>query len=180
MQWLWIILWTYTVFVVHSGYARALAIGGSAPHLVLAGLMLMIVRVSGRRGLLLAAGWGLLLDCLGTDRIGINLVGLTLTAWMVQQIHASWPVTASWRLGSLAAIAAGIEFIAASGLRAASTAPGPEFRAILTAAAGSALYTGLWVAVGSIAAALVRHRPKTVEPAAMAPRVSNKWRMLAE
>jgi rod shape-determining protein MreD len=180
MQCLWIVVWTYTVFVLHSGYARALSIYGSRPHLVLVGLVLMIVRVNGRRGLLIAAGWGLLLDCLGTERLGMNLIGLTLTAWAVQQIDARWPLSSPWRLGALAALAAGIEFIAASGLWTLSGVPGLEFKRIVAAAAGSAVYSGLCVAVGSFAAALVLHRSRVDEPAATAPRVSNKWRMLTE
>src|ERR1700730_5369420 len=132
MKCLYIISWTYLVFVLQSGFARELAICGCAPHLVLAGLVLMTVRTRGRQGLLLAAGWGLLLDCLGTGRLGVNLVALTLAALTVQEIHARWPLESPWRLGALAAVVIGIEHVATSGLRMLADGQSPNLHQIVT------------------------------------------------
>ncbi len=179
MQWLCIFAWTYTIFVVHSGFARALAIYGCTPHLVLAGLILMAVRVCARQGLLFAAGWGLLLDCLGTGRIGINVVALTLAAAAVQQIHARWPLQTPWRLGTAAFFVIGFESIASAGLPLLAGGQSPNLRLLVVHAAGSAVYSGLVVAMVSLVTRMIL-RPPAASSDADAPRVSNKWRMLTE
>jgi len=179
MNWLWIIVWTYAVFVAHSGFARDLAICGCTPNLVLAGLVLMTVRTGGRQGLFLAAGWGLLLDGLGEGRLGVNFVALSLAALAVQQVQARWPSNADWRLGLLASVVVAIEFVASTSLRMLVGGQSPDLRLIVVHAAGTAVYSGVVVAALSFAAQMVSRQPAESSEAA-APTVSNKWRMLTE
>jgi len=179
MKWLWITGWTYLVFVLHSGFARELAIAGCTPHLILAGLILMTVRSGGRQGILLAGGWGLLSDSLTDGRLGVDVVHLTLAALAVQQVHARWPLSSAWRLGALSVVVVWAEVVASTSVRMLSGGQSPHLPAIVPHAAGPALYTALVVAGMSFAAQIVLRRSTEVIEAS-APTVSNKWRMLTE
>src|SRR5690349_14458499 len=100
MKWLSITGWTYLVFALHAGFAREMAIGACAPHLILAGLVLMVLRLNGRDGIALAAGWGFLSDCLVEGRLGADVVVFVLAAGVVRQLSVRWSLRVPWRAGA--------------------------------------------------------------------------------
>ncbi len=177
MRWFWIILWTYLIFVLQSGFAHAMPIGGYAPHLLLAGLTLMTVRTGGRPSLCLAAAWGMLSDCLTDGRFGADLVGYVLVAFVIGQCNARWDLTSPARAGVVTIVIVGVVQVASIIRHLPPDGRLPDPGALGKFALGSALYTGLLVALVSLAARIVWPRPNG-EGAAVSPAVFNKWRML--
>jgi rod shape-determining protein MreD len=178
MQWLWIVAWTYLIFVLQSSVARELAMGGCAPHLALAGLTLMAARVSGRRGLLLAGSWGLISDCLSDERMGAGVIGFVLAALVVQQGGIRLDLSSPWRLGALSAAVVWCSIACSAWLRIEAHGRPDSLSSYCLAALGSALYTGALVGVASLARRFMGRQ--TTRDSAAAPAVSNKWRMLTE
>jgi rod shape-determining protein MreD len=179
MKWLWTIAATYLVFVLHSGFARELAIGGCAPHLILAGLVLMIVGANGSEGIALAAVWGVLSDCLVEGRLGADVVGFSLAAFAIRQLSGRWNLRAPWRAGAISVALVWGVVVASTSVWVLADGRTPELATLAVSAAGSAIYTGLLVAALSLAAQLVR-RDATNDDADAVPLVSNKWKMLTE
>src|SRR5947207_10947643 len=97
MTWLKITLWTYLVFGLHLSLTVSLAVAGFAPHLVLAGSVLLTCRTTARQGLLLGALWGLLADCLPDGRMGAGIICFSLSTWALQrctwQSHSTVPLS---------------------------------------------------------------------------------------
>jgi rod shape-determining protein MreD len=179
MRWFWILAWTYLIFVLHTGLVRSLAAGGCTPHLVLAGLVLMSLRTSGREGLALAAGWGLLSDCLADGRLGPEVVAFVLATFVISHLSRRWNLKSPVMAGAAAcAIVWGTPAISA-GLRMFPDGRNSVLAAPVWLAAGSALYTGILVAAVTLAARLIVRSPAGVDPATV-PKMSNKWRMLTE
>ena len=178
MQWIWICAWTYFIFVLQSSVARELAIGECAPHLVLAGLILMAVRVPGRNGLLLAALWGLLSDCLSDARLGADIIGFVLATLVAQWGGIRLGLSSPWRLGGLSVVLVWCASVLSAGLRMHADSRVASLAACCITALGSALYTGAVVGVASLAARFIGHG--MTSDSAAAPSVSNKWRMLTE
>jgi rod shape-determining protein MreD len=178
MQYIWICAWTYLIFVLQSSAAHGLSIGGCAPHLVLAGLILMAVRVSGRSGLLLAAVWGLLSDCLSDARLGADVISFVLATLVAQWGGVRLGLKSAWRLGGLSVVLVWCASVLSNGLRIHTDGGIASLSAICIIALGSALYTGGIVGIASLVAHFIG-RTATSELVA-APSVSNKWRMLTE
>jgi rod shape-determining protein MreD len=178
MQWLWIVAWTYLIFVVQSSVAHELAIGGCAPHLALAGLILLAVRVSGRRGLLLAALWGLLSDCLSDARLGADVIGFVVAALLVQWGGIRLGLKSPLRLGGLSAALVWCSSMLSVSLRTYADGHFAGFWAYGQTALGPALYTGAVVGLVSLAARFIGRQK--IRDSAAAPAVSNQWRMLTE
>jgi cell shape-determining protein MreD len=183
MKWLSITGWTYLVFALHAGFAREMAIGACAPHLILAGLVLMVLRLNGRDGIALAAGWGFLSDCLVEGRLGADVVVFVLAAGVVRQLSVRWSLRVPWRAGAFsiglvwgAVVASTAVRMLADGILADGRTL--DLATLAIPAAGSAIYTGVLVAVLSLAASLVG-RDRTDDATAV-PAVSNRWRMLTE
>ncbi len=179
MYWLGITIWTYLVFVLQSAFASHLAIAGYAPQLVIAGLVLIVAHIAGRQGIFLAAIWGLISDCQTDGRIGLHLCCFVSLMFVTQQMHAWWKSSSPVKPGALAAT-----FVFAHGIasvcfvRLLDGQP-PEVSVVCVQAAGSALFTGLFVSGAVLAARFVVPRtPADVVGAA--PTVSNKWHMLTE
>jgi hypothetical protein len=177
MKWLCISGWTYLVFVLHSGIAREMAVGGCAPHLILAGFILMILWTTGREAAALAAAWGFLSDCLVEGRLGADVVAFVLVAFAVRQLSVRWNPRAPWRAGAIAVAVVWGEFVAIGSFRMLADGRTPHLAALVLPATGSAIYTGLLVAMLALATRLVS-RDSTDDDAAAVPAVSNKWRML--
>lgn len=78
---------TYATFVLQSTLAPDLAVSGIVPQFVPLVLLLTALQLRGRAGLLLAAGWGLLSDCLGPDTFGPDVVCFSLAVYLLQQIR---------------------------------------------------------------------------------------------
>ncbi len=178
MRWISICAWTYLMFVLQSSIAQGLSIGGCAPHLALAGLILMAVRVSGRSGLLLAALWGLLSDCLSDARLGADVIGFVLVTLVAQWGSIRLGLNSPWRLGGLSVVLVWCVSVLSTGLRMHADGRVASLSACCLTALGSALYTGAVVGIASHAACFIG-RSKTSDSTA-APSVSNKWRMLTE
>ena len=92
MHWLEFTLWTYLIFVLHSALRTMFSRRGYAPHLVLAGLILMCARNAGRAGICLAALWGLLADCLSEGRLGPGLMIFVLSAFVIGHCNAAMEI----------------------------------------------------------------------------------------
>jgi rod shape-determining protein MreD len=179
MKWLRFIGWTYLVFVLHSGFAREMAIGGCAPHLILAGLVLMILRTTGREAVALAAVWGLLSDCLVDGRLGADVLSFVLAAFALRQSSMRWNLRSPWRSGAISVVIVWGEFVASGSFRMLAEGQSPDFAALALSGPGPAVYTGLLVAGISLSARYVWGNPIDDDAAAV-PAVSNKWRMLTE
>src|SRR5262249_24042348 len=179
MKWLWIVGWTYLIFVLHSGFAREVAIAGCTPNLILAGLVLMILRTTGHGAVAVAAVWGLLSDCLIEGRLGADVVSFLLTACAVRQLSVHWNLRSPWRAGAISIVLVWVELVASSNFRVLADGRTPDPAALALSAAGAAVYTGLLVAILSLAARLVWCDPSDDDAAAVRA-VSNKWRMLTE
>jgi rod shape-determining protein MreD len=178
VRWLLIFAWTYLVFVLQSSVARELAIGGCAPHLLLAGLILMTARVSGRTGLLLAAFWGLLSDCLSDARLGADVIGFVLIAWVVQWGGIRLGLSSPWRLGALSAVLIWCAGMLSACLQMHADGRVASLWAFCVISLRTGLYTGAVVGIASLAAHFIGRR--TARDLAAVPSVSNKWRMLTE
>jgi len=179
MRWLWILAWTYLVFTVQTAFASSLAIGGCAPHLVLAGVVLMTRRVPERTGLVVAGVWGLLSDCLTDGRLGPDVVAFVLAAALMSRLSDRWNLKSP---GISAAAGVAIVWVALVISAALRMVPDGRIHALATLAghaARSAIWTGALVAIATLAARLVLRSPAESDPAATPP-MSNKWRMLTE
>jgi rod shape-determining protein MreD len=179
MKWLWTIAWTYLVFVLHSGLAREAAVGGCAPHLVLAGLVLMVLRITGREAIALAAVWGFLSDCLVEGRLGVDVMFFVLTTMALRQLNARWNLRSPWRAAVVSMTFVWGELVASGSFRILAEGQTPDLPPLAHSAAGSAVYSGLLVAMLALAARLVA-RDAIDDDASAAPAVSNKWRMLTD
>jgi rod shape-determining protein MreD len=148
------------------------------PHLVLAGLILMAVRVSGRQGLPLAAIWGLLSDCLSDARLGADVIGFVFAVLVVQWGGFRLGLSSPWRLGVLSVALVWCSSTLSVWLRMYAEGRADSLSAYCVTALGSALYTGAVVGIASLAARFISRQKAGVTAAA--PAVSNKWRMLTE
>ncbi|MGE5192488.1 MAG: rod shape-determining protein MreD [Deltaproteobacteria bacterium] len=179
MRWLWIFAWTYLVFVLQTAFVREMQIAGCVPHLVLTGLVLLTIRFPGRAGLFLAAGWGLLSDCVASGPLGTDIVTFILAAYAIRQFAPRSKLHSPARAGALAGLIVFAVLVVSTSLRMLADGRTPDLPALARYAAGSAIYSGAVVAAASLAARLVLRSP-TGNDSAAPPAVSNKWRMLTE
>lgn len=177
MKWLTLVLWTYVVFVVHSSFASKLAIASCSPHFVLAGLILAILHFSATQAVLLAACWGLISDCLGDGRLGVDVACFAVSALVVQFLFVRKHLDSRVRPAALTGILVLANVIGSTGLRSMGEVHGPAFAALCGRAAGSAAYTAALIALVSLSGMIVR-RQSLADAVPVAPTVSNRWRML--
>lgn len=179
MKPLLLIACTYTIFVLHSALARDLAIAGFAPHLILAGLIVMTVRVSRAQGVLLAASMGLLADCLTEGPLGPNLICCTLVSAVLPQVASKWRDRIPLKLAVTSIPLIGCALLVSPVWH--SFAGGRTIDVVVLAinATGSALYTAMLVCVVAWAVQFIV--PGATERSTpSSPSVSNNWRMLTE
>lgn len=177
MKFISIAIWTYLLFVLQTGLARDLTIAGCVPNLILAGLFVILIRIGGQSGLLMAGGWGLLSDMLTDGRLGPDVVCFAVAASLVQHVHARWNLSSPWKLGILSSVLAGAVIVGSASLRMLADGISPDWPALGIYAVGSALYAGILVAAVSLAVRLVLGQSAEVA-AAESRTVSNQWRML--
>src|SRR5437016_1278073 len=127
MKWLTLVLWTYLIFVVQSSFASKLAIAGCSPHLVLAGLIATILHFSARQAVLAGACWGLISDCLGDGRLGVDIAGFALTALIVHSVLVRKNLDSRVRLATVTAILVWATIIGSASLRSVGDDRGPAF-----------------------------------------------------
>ena len=179
MNWLKFTLWTYLIFALHSTVAPSLAFAGYVPNLVLAGLVIMTCRISGKAGLMAAALWGLLADCLADGPLGAGIACFSLSTWMLQRCTTRWRNNLSWRIAVVSAPLIWLDSVGMAYLRGQFGGHPADLPALCAFAAGSAIYTGLVIAVAESAKRIVRGTADE-HVAVAGPTVSNKWRMLTE
>ena len=179
MRWLWIVMWTYLVFALHTGFAREMQIAGCVPHLMLAGLVLMTIRIPGRARHFVAAGWGIISDCLTEGRMGADVVAFVLAAYCIRCMSPRWNLESPLRAGMLSGLIVWAVIAVSTVVRMLPDGHLPGLALLGRHAAGSAIYTAVLVAAASRAARLLGRSPDRSDPAAV-PTVLNKWRMLAE
>lgn len=80
-------LLTYAVFVLQVTLAPALQVQSVTPHLVLLALVSVVLQVGGRQGLLCAATWGLLGDCLSATCVGPGVIAFPCLALVLQIVR---------------------------------------------------------------------------------------------
>jgi rod shape-determining protein MreD len=170
---------TYAVFTLQTSLPAL--VGGNAwlPHFVLAGLAWVAWRFSSNAGLVAAAFWGALADGLSPDPAGIEVVGFTTCAWLVQQTRAR---TVRCPMPGLALLAGALVLAETSCAAAARLALAQRTivpRALLLQAAGPAVATALLVALVASVYRLLRPARAAIETTDP-PRVSNRWQMLTE
>jgi len=172
MNWLKFTIWTYIVFVMHSSVATSLAIAGCGPHLV-------AQRMTPRQGLLAAALWGLLADCLTNGCLGAGVVGFSLSTWVLQRCLGRRNDGFLLRLVALSSPLIWADIVGMAVLRGLSDGHSVDLRAQCVQAAGSAAYTGILVAAAEFAIRYVRGNSAAAASLAV-PTVSNRWKMLTE
>jgi rod shape-determining protein MreD len=155
-----------------------MAIGGCAPHLALAGLVLMAMRIPGRRALLLAAVWGLLSDCLSDSRLGADVIGFVLAVLFLKWGSIRLGLYSPWRLAGFSTPIAWCCTTFSLWLRMHADGRVAGLWDCCITALGSALYAGAAVGLASLAARIISRQE--ARDTAAAPAVSNKWRMLTE
>lgn len=179
MKWLKFILTTYSVFVLHSALATSLTVAGCAPHLVLAGWIFLAQRMTPRQGLLGAALWGLLADCLTNGRLGAGIVCFSLSTWILQRCLGRRNDRFLLRLAVLSAPLIWADIVGMAVLQGLVDGHSVELRAQCMQAAGSAAYTVIIVLAAEFANRSVRGNATTDANIAV-PTVSNRWKMLTE
>lgn len=179
MTWLKFTFSTYIIFVLHSAAAASLAVAGFAPNFVLAGLILMACRLAGRQGLLAAALWGLLADCMTSGRLGAGIICFSLSTWVLQRCTERGNSSLPWRLAVLSVPLLWADIVGMDLLRGLSDGRPVDLQGLCLPAAGSAVYTAIVVAVTEFSIRIVRGK-RTEDAAIAVPIVSNKWKMLTE
>jgi hypothetical protein len=179
MRWIWILVWTYLIFVLHTGVGRLMAVAGGAPHLALAGMVLMTLRISGREGLVLAAGWGFISDCLTEGRLGPDVMTFVLAGSVIRKLSCRWNLNSPGIAGAASGAIVWGALVIAAGLRIFPDGKLPDLWVPVWHAAGSGIFTGVLVAVVTPAVRYIVPTPAGIGPAP-GPDMANKWRMLTE
>lgn len=177
MNWLKLTLWTYVVFTLHATLAASLAVAGFTPHLVLAGLCLLASRTTARQGLLTGALCGLLADGLTDGRLGTGVICFSLSTLMLQHVAGPSNRGLSWKLPALSVPLIFANIVGTAALRTLADGRPVDLGALCLAAAGSAVFTGILVAIAELVIRLMRGKAGD-DAGVAAPTVSNRWRML--
>lgn len=170
-----LLLLTYAGFVFDTSVGPGFGWRILIPHLVPAVLVCCVWNLESRAGLALAALTGLVVDGLGSDRLGIGPIVFVVVAWGVQSIRARRPTLSTLGAAGLTGAAAfGIAILLAGARGLAGPASFDMMRG-LKQAAGAAPGTALAVALLLFAVRSIS-RPGVRETSA--PHVSNRWKML--
>ncbi|MBI5759096.1 MAG: rod shape-determining protein MreD [Planctomycetales bacterium] len=172
-------LWTYAAFSLHAGLGDSVGYGSFHVHLLWLALVPTVLRLDEREGLLLAATWGLLADCLTSSPLGIDLVGLAVAATVIQRLRRLNEFRSLFTTALLTATIVSAEIALADGLRLALAGVTSD----VTNLAIHSLTTGATTAVvGFVIGCAVRliWRPQitTSDERSRSHVVTNRWRML--
>ncbi len=170
---------TYAIFVLHSALAHDLTIAGIAPHLVLAGLVVIVVRVGHVQGMLLAATWGALADCISEGRLGPNIVCYAIATLILHRTANQSRINSTWSLAALSLPLIGSVLLIGQFWRSFADGRTIDFARLAVNSAGSAVYTSIIVAGAAYVLRLIVSG-STERPDPASPSVSNRWRMLTE
>ena len=139
----------------------------------------MTCRIAGRQGLLAAALWGLLADCLTDGRLGAGVVYFSLSTWVLKRFTGRRNSSVPWRVAVMSVPLIWAAIVGMAVLRGLSDGRPSDLRGLCVHAAGSAVYTGMVIAAAEFAIGFVRGS-STADAGIAAPTVSNKWKMLTE
>lgn len=169
---------TYAVFVFQATLAPAVAIERVTPHFVLLALVPVVLHAGGRQGLMCAAAWGLLTDCLSAGCLGPGVVAFTGLAVVLQGIRRRSTLTSPVSVALLAMTLMG-GCLAGMGALACWHARQPIDRSLFVQ---SVLVSGYSSAV-LFGMLMLRRLLNPFLPAARsapAATVANRWKMLTE
>ena len=177
-KWISLIALTYTLFVLQGSLAPALAVQGVTPHLVLAALVPLVLRMPARLGLAIAATWGLLCDCLAADGMGAHLIAFGLIALALQLLRRQSLLTSplAVTLPGLLLMSAGLAAVTAVQAWHARQA---FDRTLFIPPAQMALYSSLILLALLLVGKLLTRSFVSGAPTSADP-VANRWKMLTE
>ncbi|HEY3968397.1 MAG TPA: rod shape-determining protein MreD [Planctomycetaceae bacterium] len=170
---------TYAICALHSAIAHDLAIAGIAPHLILAGLVVIVVRVGQAQGVLLAAVWGVLADCLSEGRLGPQIVCYAIATLILRYAANQSRINSTWSLAALSLPLIGSVLLINQVCRSFADGRSIDFVPLAIHSAGSALYTGV-IVMGAAYVIRLFASDVTERSATASHSVSNQWRMLTE
>jgi rod shape-determining protein MreD len=179
MKILFLIAITFAVFSLQTSLAPLSGPGIVRPHLVLGGLVWIVWRAGPFTGLVTAAAWGLIADGLAQGPLGIDLVGFTLAAWIIQLVRERGPGGSAPRVGAVTGGVVFVVSVASVGVREFIERQNVDFSQLLQWAGGQAVATAILAIVLVKVGTLLIGPPADIG-AAPTPRVSNRWRMLTE
>jgi rod shape-determining protein MreD len=174
-----LILWTYAVFSLHAGLGDSVGYGSFHVHVLWLALVPMVMRLGEREGLLLAAAWGLLADCLNSSPLGIDLAGFTVAATLIQRLRRLNEFRSLFATALLTATAVSVEVALADGLRLALAGVTSDLTnvAIYSLSTGATTATVGFV-IGSAIRLIWRPQITTSDERSRSHIVTNRWRML--
>lgn len=179
MKILFLIAITFTVFALQTSLAPLWGAGALRPQLVLGGLVWIVWRSGPATGLLTAAAWGLIADGLAQGPLGIDLVGFTLAAWIVQLLRERGTSGSALRAGGATGGVVLVVSAATAGVREFIERHQVDPGQLLLWAGGQGLATAILAIALVQVGSLLFGRPAD-SGAAPPPPVSNRWRMLTE
>ena len=179
MKVVWLTSWTYAVFALHAGLGDSVGCGSFHVHGLWLALVPTVMRLGEREGLLLAATWGLLADCLTSSPLGIDLVGFTVATTAIQRLRRLNEFRSLFARALLTATVVFAEVAVADGLRLMLAGVTSD----VTNLAVHSLSTGATTAaVGFVIGCAIRlmWRPQTTmsDERSRSRVVTNRWRML--
>ncbi|MSR57989.1 MAG: hypothetical protein EXS05_09975 [Planctomycetaceae bacterium] len=170
---------TYAAFVLQSSLVPLVFPNAWAPNLIVAGLVWMVWRSSGRTAIVVAAGWGLIADGLSPGGLGINVVGFVAAAWLIQLACCRLPRLPVVLLSALLALTALVVPTVTAVIGLALAREVVDIRSLLMQGTGSAVSTGL-LAMGLLLAWRMVFDPQANSDDRQTVAVSNRWSMLTE
>jgi rod shape-determining protein MreD len=170
---------TFAAFVLQTSLVPLGNAGTIQPNFVLGGLVWMVWRAGPRTGLLSAAAWGAIADGLAQGPLGIDLIGYTMAAWIVQLVRDRGTTGSVLRVVGVTGSVVLAVSAASAGAREFIERQEVDSSLLLAWAGGQALATAM------LAALLVMFRNLVFGHSAETggrtkARVSNQWRMLTE
>jgi rod shape-determining protein MreD len=172
-------LWTYASFSLHAGLGGDLTYGPFRIHVLWLLLIPTLIRLGERDGLLLAAVWGLLADCLTSSPLGIDCVGFTLAATAIQRLRRLNEIRSLFATALLAAGVVSAEAAAAAAMRFALAGVSIDAADLATRALATGAATALaGFVIGCLTRLIWRQRPSVNDTRSDANVVTNRWRML--
>lgn len=174
-----LILWTYAVFSLHAGLGDSVGYGSHHVHVLWLALMPTVMRLGEREGLVLAATWGLLADCLTSSPLGIDLVGFTVTATVIQRLRRLNEFRSLFTTALLMATVVFCEVAFADGLRLALAGVTSDVTNLAIHSLTIGATTSLLGFVFACAIRLIwRPQITTSDERSNTHVVTNRWRML--
>lgn len=172
-------LWTYAAFALHAGLGSDVAYGPLRVHVLWLLLIPTVKRLTERDGLLAAATWGLLADCLTSSPLGIDLVGFTVAASLIQRLRRLNEMRSLFATTLLAVGVVSAEVATADAMRLVLAGVSIDVAdlAVRSLATGAAT-AGSGFVIGCVTRLVWWRRPDANDARSATNIVTNRWRML--